>query len=156
MKRSLFASLASYAVGKTVYDLDDTTQLDDLESNGLEFEGKGSEENLKIASSNGATGFSWLIDREDCRGVVDITNGYVFTPPESDDGFDVGFGEEIFTLTAEEPGECVFRIAYANPSQFISFEDYANQNGLIIQIPIQVGEEDVEDTVVCDPETEDC
>lgn len=89
-----------------------------------------------MASSNGTTGFSWLVDRANCRDVLDITNGFVFTA-SADASFDAAFGEEIFTLTAIGEGECVFRIAYANPDQQdFSFDGYANSNGLIIQIPI--------------------
>jgi hypothetical protein len=87
----------------------------------------GAEENLRVASSNGTTGFSWLVDRANCRAVLDITNGFVFTASD-DSSFDAAFGEEIFTLTAIGEGECVFRIAYANPDQQdFSFDGYANQ-----------------------------
>ena len=156
MKFSLVAALAGFVMGKGVYNLDDTAELAALELDGLYLAGAGASENLKVASSNGATGFSWLIDRDDCRGVIDITNGYVFVPPATNDGFDVGFGEEIFTLTATEPGACTFRIAYANPAQFTTFDDYENRNGLIISIPIEVGDAEEDDIVFCDYKLEDC
>ena len=82
-----------------------------------------------MASNNGSTGFSWLIDRQDCNDILDITTGFV----SNSDGFDTGFGEEIFTLTAVGEGDCTFRIAYANPDdRSFSFDEYANSNGLII------------------------
>ena len=55
---------------------------------------------LKITSNNGSTGYSWLIDTESCETILDIDVGYVYTEPEDDANFGVGYGEEIFTLTA--------------------------------------------------------
>ena len=148
MKFSLIskALLFGCALGQKVYDLDDTQELAELESSGLQFEGAGAQENLKVASSNGSTGYSWLVDRENCDGIVDITNGYVFNPPAAN-STEPGFGEEIFTLTATGPGECKFQIAYAEPSKFVNFEDHANARGLLISIPVEVGsdEQDLEE-----------
>ena len=60
------------------YDLDNTAILSDLENEGLYFEGEGATENLSIASSSGSSGFSWLVERRTCRGIIDVTNGVVF------------------------------------------------------------------------------
>ena len=122
MKLSLLtkALLFGFAVGAGVYDLDNIDELETLENEGLQFAGAGDVNNLKVASSNGSTGYSWLLDRENCDGIIDITNGYVFNPP-TDGSSDIGFGEEIFTLTATGPGQCTFQIAYAEPSKFTSF-----------------------------------
>ena len=61
-----------------IYDLDNTSVLRDLESDGLFFEGKGSTERMKIASSGGSTSFYWWVDRDSCRGILDITSGTIF------------------------------------------------------------------------------
>lgn len=79
---------------------------------------------MKATSNNGSTGYTWIIDHKGCKDVVTIESGYVFYPPENDDGFDTGYGEEIFTLSVEGYGECMFRIAYARAWEFSSFEDY--------------------------------
>ena len=121
------ALILSSALSAAVYDLDNNDELERLEAEGLQFARYGEEENLKIASSNGTTGFSWLVDRGDCRNILDITNGFVFSPSSggSDIDFDSSFGEEIFTLTAIGEGRCTFRIAYANPEdRSFSFDDY--------------------------------
>ena len=45
-------------------------------------------------------------------------------------------------MTADGNGECDFRIAYARPWEFVSFEDYERQNGTIIKVPLRVTDED--------------
>ena len=129
-------------LGEEIYDLDDSRVLQDLESDGLYFKGEGIIESLRISTSSGSTGFSWLIDRGSCRGIIDVTNGFVFSQP---DGIDENTGllissgslEEIFTITALDKGQCTFRIAYANPGTgAFSFDDYSKNGGLVIQIPI--------------------
>ena len=82
---------------------------------------------MKVTSNNGSTGYTWIIDHKECDGVAEITSNYAYYPPENDDGFDVGYGEEVFTVTAAGKGECTFRVAYARAWEFVSFEDYANQ-----------------------------
>ena len=81
---------------------------------------------MKVTSNNGSTGYTWMIDYEECKDVIKIVSGYVYYEPEEEDGFGVGYGEEIFTVTAKGKGECTFRIAYARAWEFVSFEDYAN------------------------------
>ena len=72
-------------------------------------------------------------------------------------GLDTGQGKEIFTLKAKSFGECNFRIAYARPKYFMSFEYQEAKGGLIITIPIQViNPLNLEDQVACDSKHEDC
>ena len=112
---------------------------------------------MKVTSNNGSTGYSWMIDYEECKDVIKIVSGYVYYEPEEEDGFGVGYGEEIFTVTAKGKGECTFRIAYARAWEFVSFEDYKNQNGKIIEIPIRVPDDvDGSGDDECDPEDLDC
>ena len=54
----------------------------------------------------------------------------------------MGYGEEIFTLTAKGFGTCLFRLAYARAWDFTTFEEFAEQNGYMISIPIRVLKED--------------
>ena len=79
---------------------------------------------------------------------------------DDDSGFDVGYGEDIFTLTAKNYGECTFRMAYVRPWEFSTFEDYAKKNGYIISIPIRVlvegGDSDSGADPDCDPSIEEC
>ena len=94
-------------LGEEIYNLDDSRVLQTLESDGLFFQGKGVTESLRISTSSGSTGFSWLIDRSSCRGFLDITNGFVFSQPDGTDentGLLISSGslEEIFTITALE------------------------------------------------------
>ena len=72
------ALLFGYVLSAGIYNLDNTDTLAELESDGLYFTGKGDIESLSIATSSGSTGYSWLVDRGSCRGVIDITNGFVF------------------------------------------------------------------------------
>ena len=146
------------ALSQKVYDLDNTDEIAQLKSEGLQLDGVGAEENLKVASSSPTSAYSWIIDRDSCRGIADITNGFV-APPETDDEFSTDFGSEVFTVTALAQGDCTFQIAYAVPQDFVSFEDYANVNGLIISFPIEVGGENSEDKsekVECNSELENC
>ena len=60
-------------------------------------------------------------------------------------------------MTAKGKGECTFRAAYARAWEFVSFENYENQNGKIIKIPIRVPDGDPinvpdEDPIVVPPE----
>ena len=81
-----FALIFVSALGAGIYDLDNTAVLRELESEGLYLEGEGSTENLSIASTSGSSGFSWLVERRGCRGILDVTNGVVFAQPiEGDD-----------------------------------------------------------------------
>ena len=66
------------ALSAGIYDLDNTAVLRDLESDGLYFEGRGSTERLKISSSGGSTSFYWWVDRDSCRGILDIISGTIF------------------------------------------------------------------------------
>ena len=50
----------------------------------------------------------------------------------------MGYGEEIFTLTAKGFGACVFRLAYARAWEFTTFEEYEEENGYMISIPVRV------------------
>ena len=132
-------AILGLATANDVHDLDDAAHLAEISSSGLTLsEENGKEVNMKVISNNGSTGFSWIIDHNACEGVATIESGYVFYPPEEDDGFEVGYGEEVFTVKAEGEGECTFRTAYARAWEFVSFEDYKNQNGKIIEIPIRV------------------
>ena len=85
---------------------------------------------LKVTSNNGSTGYTWVIDQESCAGILDITSGYVYYPAV--DSFDVGYGEEIFTITATGFGQCAFRIAYAQAWTFTTFEEHIEENGYMI------------------------
>ena len=80
---------------------------------------------MKVASTNGTSGYSWLVDRENCTGIIDVTNEYFYNSA-SEDSVYFSFGIEIFTLTAQGPGECLIQLAYADPKNFASFEDHAN------------------------------
>ena len=109
MKFSLIskALLLAGALSQQVYDLDNTDEVAKLKSEGLQLDGVGAEENLKVASSSPTSAYSWIIDRDNCRGIVDITNGFV-APPETEDQFSTDFGSEVFTVTALAPGDCTF------------------------------------------------
>ena len=159
MKFALLAQalLFAGALSQQVYDLDNPEEVAALESEGLLLAGVGAEESLKVASSSPTSAYSWIIDRDNCRGIVDITSGFV-APAASDDGLSVDFGEEVFTVSALAPGDCTFQIAYAVPRDFVSFEDYRNVNGLIISFPIKVGDDaqDLEAKIVCNSEVENC
>ena len=93
---------------------------------------------MKITSNNGSTGYSWIVDHKDCEGVVKIESGYVYYPPDSDSSFDVGYGEEVFTITKQDYGECTFRAAYARPWEFSGFDQHIDENGYTISIPLKV------------------
>ena len=101
---------------------------------------------LSIATSSGTTGFTWVVDRKDCEGVLEITNGFIFNQPIDGDSksellIQNGLVEELFTLFAIAEGSCTFRMAYARPSETaFSFSEYQKSGGLVIQIPIQIGE----------------
>ena len=140
MKISLYSvfTMLGLASADYVHDLDNEAHLADISSTGLTLTEQDPEIYLKVTSNNGSTGYTWIIDHDGCDDVVDIDAGYVYYPPEDENSFDVGYGEEIFTLTAEGKGECNFRIAYARAWEFSSFEDYENQNGLIISVPVRV------------------
>ena len=61
-------------------------------------------------------------------------------------------------MTADGNGECDFRIAYARAWEFVSFEDYENQSGTIITVPLRVTgqDDDDDDEDDCDPTDENC
>ena len=128
MPKSLYVLLAiliGLAQAEKVHDLDDEDELAAIRQAGLALSTAGGDEAyLKATSNNGSTGYTWIIDHKGCKDVVVIESGYVYYPPENDDGFDTGYGEEIFTVTAVGQGECTFRIAYARAWEFSSFEDY--------------------------------
>ena len=53
--------------------------------------------------------------------------------------------QELFTLSAVGEGQCTFRMAYANVAdRNFSFDEYANDGGLLIKIPITVGDEEIQ------------
>ena len=81
---------------------------------------------LSIATSTENTGFSWLVDRTNCKNIIEISNGFITSST------DENLAQEIFTLSAVGEGECNFRIVYANPSTIVSFDDYINTGGLVI------------------------
>ena len=125
---TLLALTFAQALSAGVYDLDDTVVLRDLESEGLYFEGEGSTESLSIGSSRGITDFTWLIERRDCDGVLDVTRGFFFAQPtESDENSELfgGYMQELLTLRAVSEGTCIFRIAYANAGNSnFSFDEH--------------------------------
>ena len=94
---------------------------------------------LSVTSDSGSTaqGYTWLIDYDDCEGIVDITSSIAYYP-STNPNVDNGYSEEIFTLTAGGFGTCDFTIAYAIPWQFTSFSKFEKQGGLVISIPIRV------------------
>jgi len=69
----LGATLAEF-----VHDLDDEDHLAEIASTGINLTNHedNKEAHLKV-SSNQSTGYSWIVDHEDCDGLVDITSGYV-------------------------------------------------------------------------------
>ena len=157
----LAATFISLTQADAVHNLDDESHLAEISSAGLTLsKDNGHEVSMKIASNNGSTGYTWIIDHQGCAGVVRIESGYVFYPPAEDDGFDVGYGEEVFTVNAEEEGECTFMIAYAKAWEFVSFEDYENQNGKIIAIPVRVADVDFsegdDEEPACADDDEEC
>lgn len=96
---------------------------------------------MKITSPNNSgsnlnSGYTWIINENACEGVIEIESGY--EEPEDLSGFDIGYGEYTFTITAKEYGSCDFKIAYSRAWEFTSFEDYTNKGGQIISIPIRV------------------
>ena len=112
-----FSSLALLfvtALSAGINDLDNSKVLRDLESNGLYFEGRGSTEHLSVDSASDETSFAWLVDRNDCRGIIDITSGVILVGNDSSDDFASSDKfEEHFTLSAVGEGKCTFRMAYA-------------------------------------------
>ena len=74
------------------------------------------------------------MDRDDCNNIVDIRSGFI--DPVTND-----FGSEVFTLYALAEGQCTFQIAYANPREFVSFEEHKRTSGLVIDFPIFVGKQ---------------
>ena len=135
---TLLTLLALVQANSFVHDMDDQQHLAMITESGLNLSKQNNEAYLKIGSNNGSTGYTWIIDQQSCKRYLDISSGYVFYEPETDDGWDVGYGEEIFTLTAKRYGNCIFRIAYARSWEFVDFEDHINQNGYVIEIPIRV------------------
>ena len=119
------------AAAKSVYDLDNSSEVALLQAEGLQMDGVGAVENLQVSSSSPSSTYSWILDRESCRGIVDIRSGFI--DPLTDN-----FGSEIFTLYAQSLGQCIFQIAYADPRNFISFEDHKRVSGLVIDFPIFV------------------
>ena len=143
-----------------VHDLDDQDHLSQVTATGLTLSQYNREIYMKITSNNGSTGYSWIIDHDACDDVVSVESGYVYYPASDEDSFDVGYGEEVFTITAEDYGQCVFRIAYARAWEFSGFEEYEQQNGYIITIPIRVIKETdnagQNKQSGCDSSIEDC
>ena len=121
-----------------VHDLDDQDHLDLISENGINMNKQNKKVYMKVTSNNGSTGYTWIIDHDECKDILDIESGYVYYEPESNDAFDIGYGEEIFTLTAKKYGTCTFRIAYARAWEWSNFADHISSNGYIIEVPIQV------------------
>ena len=92
-----------------VHDLDDQDERSDLESNGIKLRpGQATEIVLR---ENPSTGYEWYDDAFECTGVVDIESSYQ-APSENETQGMVGVaGMRTFTLTAQKPGSCYFRIA---------------------------------------------
>ncbi len=98
----LLTLIATIVQGDYVHDLDDQDHRDMISESGLNLSQYNREVYLKVTSNNGSTGYSWIIDHAACEGVATIESRYVYYEPESDDGWDVGYGEEIFTVTGEK------------------------------------------------------
>ena len=172
MKSLLLAALFVTTFAKYYHDLDDQQHIAMISASGINLSRVNPEAYLKITSNNGSTGYSWLIDTDACESILDIDVSYVYTEPEDDSNFGVGYGEEIFTLTAQKYGKCMFRLAYARSWEFIDFETHRRQNGYLIEIPISVltndqrgsstgttGQDSTRDgtaTWYCDASVEDC
>lgn len=135
----LAATLSAAAFAEYVHDLDDEDHLNEISMSGIILSNQNKKAFMKV-SSNQSTGYSWIVDYDDCRDILEITSGYVTY--ENDDFAGAG-GEEVFTLTAVGFGECDFRIAYARVWEFKTFRDHENSNGYTIKVPITVisGEE---------------
>ena len=139
MKSTLLVALFVTTFAKYYHDLDDQQHIAMITESGINLSNVNNEAYMKITSNNGSTGYSWLIDTEACDAILDIDVGYVYHEAESEDGIDgIGYGEEIFTLTAEKYGKCTFRLAYARSWEFVDFETHEKENGYLIEIPINV------------------
>ena len=137
LKNILLATTFSTVLADYVHDLDDEDHLADIKSTGINLSNVNKEAFLKV-SSNQSTGYSWIVDYDDCEDILDITSGYV-TYEDDDSSFPTGAGgEEVFTLTAVGYGDCDFTIAYARVWEFKSFRDHKNSNGYTISVPINV------------------
>jgi len=131
LTKSLFALSAllgfteAQGSGAYVHDLDDESHVQRIKFTGLNLSQYNRESFLSVTSDSGssAQGYTWLIDYDDCDGIVDITSSIVYYP-STNANVDNGYSEEIFTLTAGGFGTCDFTIAYAIPWQFTSFSKY--------------------------------
>ena len=93
------ANLVNLIYAEEVHDLDSRSHLSDLTSSGIDLSNNKPTTHLKISSNDGSTGYSWIIDFEECAGIIDITSAYVSFQEDSSD-FITGLGEEVFTLAA--------------------------------------------------------
>ena len=135
-KLILLATTLSAVLADFVHDLDDEDHLADIQSTGINLSNVNKEAFLKV-SSNQSTGYSWIVDYDDCEDILDITSGYV-TYENDGNSFSGAGGEEVFTLTAVGYGKCDFTIAYARVWEFTSFKNHKNSNGYTISVPINV------------------
>ena len=131
LTKSLFALTALLGVttaqsaSSYIHDLDDDQHVQRIQFSGINMSQYNRESFLKVTSDAGSAseGYTWLIDYDDCEGIVDITSGVVYYP-STNGNVDNSYSEEIFTLTAGGFGSCEFTIAYAIPWQFTSFSKF--------------------------------
>ena len=109
-----------------------------ITSSGINLSKQNNVAYFKITSNNGSTGYSWFMDKAECAGILDMESGYVYYEPENNDEWDVGYGKEIFTLTAKKYGSCTFRIAYARSWEWVDFDIHEENEGYMLEIPIRV------------------
>ena len=150
MRSTLFVALFVSTLAKYYHDLDDQEHVAMITKSGINLSRVNNEAYFKITSNNGSTGYSWLIDTDACDAILDIDTEYIYTEPEDDSNFGVGYGEEVFTLSAEKYGKCVFRLAYARSWEFVDFETHKRENGYLIEIPINVLTNDQRGTITTD------
>ena len=150
MRSTLFVALFVSTLAKYYHDLDDQEHVAMITKSGINLSRVNNEAYFKITSNNGSTGYSWLIDTDACDAILDIDTEYIYTEAEDDSNFGVGYGEEVFTLSAEKYGKCVFRLAYARSWEFVDFETHKRVNGYLIEIPINVLTNDQRGTITND------